>query len=238
MQMILINQEILVQGLSMTLALTVCVIVAATALATLLAAGMLSRSVWLHLPSRILVEVARDIPLFVTIMMVYFVAPAVGIGLDPFGATVVGLGAWGRANGAIIIRAGINAIPRGQFDASAALGLHPLKAMRFVILPQALRPILPPYLGLVTQLVQGTSIGALIGVRELLKTAQIVIERTTIMDGGLSPFALYGVVLIIYFLICSALSFASGRLEAGLSRHERSQADKPSLARLSQLPRG
>jgi len=108
----------------------------------------------------------------------------------------------------------------------------------FVILPQALRPILPPYLGLVTQLVQGTSIGALIGVRELLKTAQIVIERATIMDGGLSPFTLYGVVLVIYFVICSALSFASGRLEARLGQHERSQADKPSLARLSQVPRG
>jgi polar amino acid transport system permease protein len=238
MQTILINQEILAQGLAMTLALTLCVILAATAIATLLAAGMLTPTIWLQLPSRILVEVMRDIPLFVTIMMVYFVAPAIGIGLSPFGATVAGLGAWGGANGAIIIRAGIKAIPRGQFDASAALGLHPLKAMRFVILPQALRPILPPYLGLVTQLVQGTSIGALIGVRELLKTAQIVIERTTIMDGGLSPFTLYGVVLVIYFLICSALSFASGRLEAGLGRHERSQTDKPSLARLSQVPRG
>jgi polar amino acid transport system permease protein len=238
MQTILINQQILVQGLSMTLALTLCVILVATAVATLLAAGMLSRPIWLQVPSRVLVEVMRDIPLFVTIMMVYFVAPAIGIGLDPFGATVVGLGAWGGANGAIIIRAGIMAVPKGQFDASAALGLRPLKAMRLVILPQALRPILPPYLGLATQLVQGTSIGALIGVRELLKTAQIVIERTTIMDGGLSPFTLYGAVLVVYFLICSALSFGSGRLEAGLGRHERLQSNEPRLARLAQMPRG
>lgn len=238
MQMIFVNQEILVQGLAMTLALALAVIVVATALATLLAAGMLSQQVWLRLPSRVLVEAMRDIPLFVTVMMIYFVAPALGIALNPFGATVAGLGAWGGANGAIVIRAGILSVPIGQSNASAALGLNALQAMRYVILPQALRPILPPYLGLITQLVQGTSIGALIGVRELLKTAQIVIERSTVLGGGLSPFTLYGAVLVTYFLICFALSLASGRLEAGLGRHERSQRDKPRLARLGQVPRG
>lgn len=239
MHTILLNQDILLQGLAMTLALTLCVLAVSTALASILAAGMLSERALLRLPARILTETMRDIPLFVTVMMIYFVAPAIGIALDPFGATVAGLGAWGAANGAIIIRAGILSVPKGQREAAAALGLHSLLTLRLVILPQALRPILPPYLGLVTQLVQATSIGALIGVRELLKTAQIVIERTTIMDGGLSPFTLYGAVLVVYFLICSALSLASGRLEASLGRHERlHQPEKPRLARLRLIPRG
>lgn len=238
MQTIILNQEILLQGLAMTLALTLCVLVVATVLASLLAAGMLSKHFWLRLPARILTETMRDIPLFVTVMMIYFVAPAIGITLDPFGATVAGLGAWGAANGAIIIRAGILSVPKGQREAAAALGLHSALTLRLVILPQALRPILPPYLGLVTQLVQATSIGALIGVRELLKTAQIVIERTTIMDGGLSPFTLYGAVLVVYFLICSALSLASGRLEVSLGQHEQLQPEKPRLARLRLAPRG
>ena len=56
------------------------------------------------MPTRILTETMRDIPLFVTVMMVYFVAPAFGVALDPFGATVVGLGAWGGANGSTIIK--------------------------------------------------------------------------------------------------------------------------------------
>ncbi|MCS0496914.1 amino acid ABC transporter permease [Ancylobacter sp. MQZ15Z-1] len=239
MHVIFVNQEILAQGLVMTLALTFCVLIAATAVATILAAGMLSRSALLRVPARILVEIMRDIPLFVTVMMIYFVAPTIGIALDPFEATVAGLGAWGGANGAIIIRAGIQAVSSGQREACAALGLHRFQALRLVILPQALRPILPPYLGLVTQLVQATSIGALIGVRELLRSAQIVIERATIMEGGLSPFTLYAAVLVVYFVICFALSLASARMEAVLSRHEQpSSSAKPRLSRLRLMPRG
>jgi polar amino acid transport system permease protein len=237
MNTILANQSILLQGLGMTLALTACVLLVATALASILAAGTLARAPLLRIPARILVEAMRDIPLFVTVMMIYFVAPSIGIALDPFGATVAGLGMWGAANGAIIIKAGILAVPKGQSEASAALGLHRLQILRLVVLPQALRPILPPYLGLVTQLVQATSIGALIGVRELLKTAQIVIERATIMDGGLSPFTLYGAVLLVYFVICFALSLASGRLEASLGRHERIVPEKRRLPGLRLLTR-
>jgi len=239
MQVVFLNREILLQGLAMTLALMACVLLVATAFASLLAAGMMARRAWLRLPARVLVEVLRDIPLFVTVMMIYFVAPAVGIGLDPFGATVAGLGAWGAANGAIIIRAGFQAVPKGQREACSSLGLHRLQALWLVVLPQALRPILPPYLGLVAQLVQATSIGALIGVRELLKTAQIVIERTTIMDGGLSPFTLYGTILVVYFVICLALSLVTGHLEKKLARHERPSSEsraRPFLLRL--LPRG
>src|SRR5262245_37726040 len=107
MQTLLVNYEILMQGLAMTLMLTACVLFVATALASLLAAGMMARHKALRIPARVLVEAMRDIPLFVTVMMVYFVAPAIGVALEPFGATVVGLGAWGGANGAVIIRAGI-----------------------------------------------------------------------------------------------------------------------------------
>ncbi len=239
MQTVFFNRDILLQGLGTTLALMTCVLVVATVFAALLAAGMMARGFWLRLPARLLVEAMRDIPLFVTVMMIYFVAPSIGIALDPFGATVAGLGAWGAANGAIIIRAGFQAVSKGQREACASLGLHRLQALWLVILPQALRPILPPYLGLVAQLVQATSIGALIGVRELLKTAQIVIERTTIMDGGLSPFTLYGTVLVVYFVICSALSLAAGRLETALARHERpATSGTPRWMRLRLLPRG
>ncbi|MFC7397927.1 amino acid ABC transporter permease [Chelatococcus sp. GCM10030263] len=227
MMTLIANREILLQGLLMTLALTACVLVVATVLASLLAAGTLARRAILRRPCRALVEAMRDLPLFVTVMMIYFVAPAIGIALDPFGATVAGLGAWGGANGAIVIRAGILAVPKGQTEAGAALGLGTLQRLRLIVLPQALRPILPPYLGLVTQLVQATSIGALIGVRELLKTGQIVIERATIMEGGLSPFTLYGAILVIYFVICATLSLLSSRLETSLGKHERPAVDRP-----------
>ncbi|HVY17796.1 MAG TPA: amino acid ABC transporter permease [Rhodopila sp.] len=220
MRILLANHEVLLQGLTMTLALTLCVLVIATVFAALLAAGLMARHPVLRRLAQVISEVMRDIPLFVTVMMVYFVAPSFGIGLDPFGATLVGLGAWGAANGSTIIRAGILAVPAGQREASAALGLRPWQVLRLVILPQALRPILPPYLGLTTQLVQATSVGALIGVRELLRTGQIVMERATVMEGGLSPFLLYGVILLIYFAICSALSALSRRLERRLGRHE------------------
>ena len=101
---------------------------------------------------------------------------------------------------------------------AAALGLRRWQIYRYVIGPQSVSAILPAYTGLLTLLVQSTSLGALIGVSEFLKVNQNIIERTTIMQGQNPAFEVYGLVLAVYFVICSALSALSRHLERRLQR--------------------
>lgn len=87
-----------------------------------------------------------------------------------------------------------------------------------MIVPQSMKAILPAYTGLLTILVQATSLGALVGVGEFLKVGQIIIERETVMTGVSPAFSVYAVVLLVYFVICSALTWLSRYLERRLGR--------------------
>ena len=176
--------------------------------------------------------------LIVNIFFVFFVAPLFGLELSPFAAVTVGLSVWGSANGIEIVRGGLNAVPRHQWQSAAALGLKTWEIYLFIIGPQALRAILPPFVGLLTLLVQATSLGALVGVNEFFKVGQIIVERTTMMEGWNPAFTVYAAVLLTYFVICSTLSWFGRWLERRLKR-ERQQARPAALARAepaAQLP--
>jgi polar amino acid transport system permease protein len=164
------------------------------------------------------VEFWRDIPLLVNLLFIYFGAPLVGVPLKPFSAALLSLTLWGGANGAEIVRGGINAIGRHQFVSATALGLKRWEIYRYIVLPQALMPILPPMTGLCTTLVQATSLASLVGVNEFFRITQIVVERTTMQSGHSPAFLVYGFALIIYFVICSALTRLSRYFEQGLQK--------------------
>jgi polar amino acid transport system permease protein len=163
------------------------------------------------------VEFFRDIPLIVNLLFVYFGAPLIGVPLDPFAAAIVGLSSWGGANGAEIVRGGFNAVARHQRESAMALGLKGWEILVFVLAPQVLLPIIPPFTGLFSVLIQATSLASLIGTLEFLRTAQIVIERSTLMTGFSPAFVVFGFVLVVYFIICFALSNLTGALERYLS---------------------
>jgi polar amino acid transport system permease protein len=129
-------------------------------------------------------------------------------------------------------------VPAHQWQSAAALGLKSWEVYLFVTGPQALRSILPPFVGLLTLLVQATSLGALVGVSEFFKVGQIIVERTTMMEGWNPAFTVYAAVLLIYFLICSALTWFGRWLERRLKRDQRRQpADGPAVVRpVTQLP--
>ena len=84
-------------------------------------------------------------------------------------------------------------------------------------MPQALRAIVPPFTGLLTLLIQATSLGALVGVSEFLKVSQIIVERSTVMGGESPAFRVYAAVLLVYFVICSLLTWLSRYLERRLN---------------------
>lgn len=209
---------VLLEGFLQTLALSLVVVIAATVVAVVMAYGLTRPSPLANRPVFLIVEVLRDIPLMVAVFLTYFVLPRIGIALDPFWSTTVSISLWGGANGAQIIRAGLQSVPTAQRETAAAFGLRSWKGLVFVILPQAMPVILPPYVGLVTALVQATSLGAVVGVHELLRSAQVLIEQTTISRGGSPAFLVYGFILIVYFLLCWIVSRGGQALERRFDR--------------------
>jgi polar amino acid transport system permease protein len=221
MEILIKNLPFILQGIGMTLALALATLFFATIISFVLGTLATLRFRWLRVAVKVYVELFRDIPLIVNIFFVFFVAPLLGLVLSPFAAVTVGLSLWGSANGTEIVRAGFASVSKHQWQSAAALGLKTWEVYLFVTGPQALRAILPPFVGLLTLLVQATSLGALVGVTEFFKVGQIIVERTTMMEGWNPAFTVYGAVLLIYFLICSTLTWFGRWLERRLKRDQR-----------------
>jgi polar amino acid transport system permease protein len=158
------------------------------------------------------VEVVRATPLLLLLFFIFFGLPAIGIRIPTWPAAVLALSLWMMANTAEVVRGAIQSIPRGQTEAARSTGLTGIQTMRDVLVPQALRRMLPPFVGLCTILVKDTSLAAIIGVFELTRAAQESIERT------LHPFELYLCAAAIYFCLCFPLSVLTARAEHRLQR--------------------
>ena len=218
MQLIFDNGWIFLEGLRQTFQLAVGTLLCATVVSLLIGVMSVTRFAWARLLALCYVEFFRDIPLLVNMLFVYFGAPLIGVPLSPFAASLISLTLWGGANGAEIVRGGINAVPQHQTASAVALGLKPWEIFRYVILPQALLPILPPFTGLFANLIQATTLASLVGVTEFFRIGGIIVERTTLQEGHSPAFVIYGFVLVVYFVICSALTALSRRLERNLQR--------------------
>ncbi len=213
MQLLLDNLGLFLSGLGWTFRLAVATLLIATVISAIVGTLSVTRSRVVRLIAIVYVEVFRDIPLLVNTLFVYFGAPLLGIPLDPFSAATVSFSLWGGANGAEIVRGGFNAVPHHQRVSAVALGLKPWEIYWYVLAPQALLPMLPPFAGLFTLLVQATSLASLVGVTEFFQVGQIVIERTTITTGQSPAFFVYGGLLVTYYAICSVLTTGTRWLE-------------------------
>ncbi|MFL5078757.1 MAG: amino acid ABC transporter permease [Microvirga sp.] len=217
MTLILENLALFWIGLRTTLLLAFFTLVASTVIGVVLGVLATFPARFLRILVALYVETFRDIPLIVTIFTIFFGAPFLGVPLQPFPAVALGLSLWGGANAAEIVRGGIQAVASGQTDAARALGLRRWQIYRLVLLPQAVRSVLPAFTGLLALIVQSTSLGALVGATEFLKAGGLVIERSTVMLGINPAFQIYGFVLLVYFSICSVLTALSRRLEVRLA---------------------
>lgn len=176
----------------------------------LLLAVRISRHDWAHTAIKLYVELFQSTPLLMQLFLVYFGLPMLGIDVSAWLAAAVCLTLYASAYLTEIWRGCVEAIPRGQWDGSASLGLPYLVQLRHVILPQALRIAIPPTVGFLVQLVKSTALASIVGYRELTKTAQILTNAT------FQPFLIYGLVALIYFLICFPLTSWSRDLERRL----------------------
>ena len=158
---------------------------------------------------RLYIEVFRGLPIIVTIFMVYYAlpdAPLIHHRFSAFTGAAIGLTLWGSAQVAEATRGAVQSIPREQHEAAAALGFGWVGRHRSVILPQALRRLLPPLVSLLANVIQNTTIASLIGVTELLATGQRSVERLQFTSPQSHAFAIYGAIMAGFFLISFPLT--------------------------------
>lgn len=183
-------------------------------LGILIGLARLSRKPWLSWPAKIYVELFRGVPLVMVIFWFWFIVPALaGKSLPEYSVALTAFVVFEAAYLAEIVRAGIQSVPRGQVEAATATGLARNMMMRHVILPQALRNMIP---ALVTQfivLLKDTSLASIIGYVDLTKAAQIVNNRE------IRPFELYLFIAIVYWLCSYAMSRYAAYLETRLIKH-------------------
>jgi polar amino acid transport system permease protein len=162
------------------------------------------------------IEVWRGLPVIVTLFFLFFGLPAIGIRLSPIIAAEFAITLWGSANLAVLVRGAVESIPRGQFEAASAVGFNWLMRMRYIILPQALRRLLPPSLNIIVILIQLTTIATLLGVHDFLGVARQSIERLTLTTGSTHAIPILGSVLLVFGVVSNALNALSRRLERRL----------------------
>lgn len=157
------------------------------------------------------VLVMRGTPIYVQILIVYFVLPDIGIDLSPFSAGIVALGANSVAFVSEIVRAGINSIPSGQWDAAYVLGYSRPESLRIVILPQMLRNVIPALTNELVTLIKETSVLGVIGLLELTRASRDIIARE------LDPMTIYLAAAFLYLILTTIVSIFAKKLEKGLS---------------------
>jgi polar amino acid transport system permease protein len=213
------NRHILLQGLWATVLISLATLLISLVIGVLAGVALcMLRTPLLRLPLRAAVELLRAIPQVVNVYFVFFIAPALGVSLSAFTSAIVSLSLWGGANATEIVRGGLLSLPRHQYRSARALGLAEWEVYLFVLLPQALRIVLPSLAGLLALLIQSTTIAALVGVPEFLHMGRELVERTTMMEGVDPSFLVYGLVLVVYFLLCTPVTWLSRWLERYLAQ--------------------
>lgn len=207
------------QGLLTTVLLAVVTSVASVVVGTLIGTALTVPSRGVQLPLRAYVEVWRGLPIIVTLFFVFFALPVIGIDVNTFIAAAIGLSLWGTANVAEIARGAVQSIPYGQSEGAGALGFPWSQRMRYVVLPQAVRRMLPPLVSLLTNLIQATTLGAVIGLLEVLQASQRSIERLLVDTGHSHAIPIFGAILVVFFLICFPLTVIARRLERRMAQY-------------------
>lgn len=202
---------LLLRGLGVTLQITLYSMLLTLAISLVAALLRLSGSISGRLIATGYLEAIRNTPLLVQLFLFYFVLAPI-IGIDRFWAAVLCLAFYEGSFGTEVIRAGLQSVPRGQYEAADAIGLTRFDRLRFVVLPQAIPLILPPMTGLVISLVKHSAIVSVIAVAELTTQGLNIISETFM------AFEIWFTVAAIYLVITVSLSFFVSWLEHRMKR--------------------
>ncbi|WP_263225303.1 amino acid ABC transporter permease [Pseudomonas alabamensis] len=163
---------------------------------------------WLDCVLRIYLELFRAIPVLVWLYLFFFGLPIfLGVSIPAFWCAVLVLSLWGASEVGEVVRGALRSIPRGQREAGLAIGLGTAELYGRVLLPQALKRLTPPVINVYTRLIKTSSLAVLIGVVDITKVGQQIIERTY------ESVLIYGFLFLFFFFVCYPLSAASRVLE-------------------------
>ena len=207
------NMMRLLDGLWVTVRISLLAVVISIVLGILLGMVMTLKNPVTKALTRVYLEFIRIMPQLVLLFLVYFgAAKAFNIHISGELSAVIVFTLWGTAEMGDLVRGALISIPKHQYDSSAALGLTGIQIYRYIIIPQTLRRLIPLAINLVTRMIKTTSLIVLIGVVEVLKVGQQIIEanRYTAPSAALW---IYGTVFFLYFIVCFPISKLAGRLE-------------------------
>lgn len=203
----------LLEGLWVTISISLIAVAGSLVLGTLLGLLMTSRNRVVQIVTRTYLEIVRIVPQLVLLFLVYFGLTRVSrVNLTGYEAAVIVFIAWGAGEMGDLVRGALQAVPRHQWQAAYALGLGPLQRFTRVVGPQALRALTPPTVNLITRMIKTTSLVVLIGVVEVVKVGQQIIDANR-FDHPDGAFWVYAAIFLLYFAVCFPVSLIARRLE-------------------------
>ena len=203
----------LLQGLWVAMRISLISVGLSMIFGIILGVIMTSRNRIIKAITRVYLEFVRIMPQLVLLFLVYFgLTKAFGINLSGEVSSVIVFTVWGTAEMGDLVRGALQSIPKHQYESGEALGLSKLQVYWYIILPQTLRRLIPLAINLTTRMIKTTSLIVMIGVVEVLKVAQQIIEanRYTVPDSALW---IYGTIFFLYFIVCWPISLVAKALE-------------------------
>ncbi len=215
------NIKFLLGGFGSTILLSLIAVSLSMVLGLIVALPGMSSRRWLRIPSRVYIELVRAVPLLPMLFWVFYGLPVVlksmgiNISIDPFWGAIIALAVSDSAFTAEIYRAGIQSIPKGQVEAGQTIGLTYAQNMRYVILPQAIRRILPPLANQFIYIVKMSAFASVIGMQELTRRAnELVVTEYR-------PLEIYTLLIVEYLLLVLIISAFVRWLERRMDADER-----------------
>ncbi|EBA17690.1 putative amino acid ABC transporter, permease protein [Roseobacter sp. SK209-2-6] len=216
-----VNVKFLISGMGDTILISVIAAVISIVLGLIVALPGLAKSRWWRMVNRVYVELVRSIPLLPMLFWVFYGLPIIfremgmNVPIDPFWGAIITLALSDSAFTAEIYRAGIQSIAKGQTEAAQTIGLNYLQTMRYVILPQAIRRILPPLANQFIYIVKMSAFASVIGMQELTRRAnELVVTEYR-------PLEIYSLLILEYLILVLIISAGVRWLERRMGSDER-----------------
>ena len=202
------NLGFLLSGIELTLLVTAAALSSGLVLGLVIALGRMSKRRWIQVPAIAYIELFRNTPALIQLMWVYYCLPILtGLEMSAATSATLALAVNGAAYMAEIIRGGIQGVDRGQVEAARTLGMSYAQTMRKIVLPQAFRRMIPPFVNESVSILKFSSLVSVLGVADL--TYQATVLSTT----SFRPIEIFTFIALVYLVLCSTLAYLARRLE-------------------------
>ena len=207
------NMQRLLDGLWVALRISLISVTISIVLGVILGSLMTLKNPVIKVVSKIYLEFIRIMPQMVLLFVVYFGSTkALGLSITAESASIIVFSLWGTAEMSDLVRGALRSIPTIQYESSYSLGLNTAQTYLYIIIPQIIRRMLPLSINLITRMVKTTSLIMMIGIVEVLKVGQQIIEANR-KSAPNAAFGIYATIFLLYFLVCWPISLLSKYLE-------------------------